>query len=369
MQSIPADIKIHYTAALPLKYTSKLGLGSLALRSIWFYKQTVNHLLKTQKFDLIYFSTTQFPLCILGAYWKRKFKIPYVIDMQDPWHTTYYLSKPKNERPPKHWFSYRLNKWLEPLAIKNVDGLISVSEKYLTDLNTRYPKIMLLPQQTIPFAATRTDFDIAQATTIPFAFNDSRHSILYVGVAGKGMAPAIELLFSALKLLKSENPDYYKKFSFYFIGTSYAPKGKAKKTISPIAEAYGIADRVIEHTDRIGFYTTLKLLTQAQALLIIGTDDPGYTASKLYPYVLANKPLLAILHPQSSAAHIINSCKAGTLITINSPVENACKVIIDYLIAIDTAQYEIKTDWNTFKKYTAEEMTRNQCSLFDTVLQ
>src|SRR5690606_16191048 len=110
--------------------------------------------------DLVYFSTTQFPVCILGAYWKRKFGIPYVIDMQDPWHSEYYQNKPKNEQPPKYWFSYRLNKWLEPIAIKQVDGLIAVSEQYIKDLQQRYN--LNIPNKTITFGYSEIDLNISQ---------------------------------------------------------------------------------------------------------------------------------------------------------------------------------------------------------------
>ena len=76
LKSIPSAIKIHKVKAFNKKWTSKLGLGSIALRSLWFYKQKVNRLLKTGKYDLIYFSTTQFPVCVLGPYLKRNFKYP-----------------------------------------------------------------------------------------------------------------------------------------------------------------------------------------------------------------------------------------------------------------------------------------------------
>jgi hypothetical protein len=77
----------------------------------------------------------------LGAYWKKKHGIPYVIDMQDPWHSDYYKNKPKAERPKKYWISYRLNKYFEPIAMKNVDGLISVSKAYIDTLKQRYPQL------------------------------------------------------------------------------------------------------------------------------------------------------------------------------------------------------------------------------------
>jgi hypothetical protein len=132
--SLPVNLKQKAVSAFSKKWTSKIGLGSIALRSLYFYLKTVNQILKKEKFDLIYFSTTQFPVCILGAYWKKKFGIPYIIDMQDPWHSDYYVNKPKNERPPKFWFSYRINKYLEPIAMKSVDGLISVSKAYIKSL-------------------------------------------------------------------------------------------------------------------------------------------------------------------------------------------------------------------------------------------
>src|ERR1700761_6102280 len=120
LQSVPPEITIHKVKALNKKVAARLGLGNIALRSLWFYRQKVNAILKEKKVDLVYFSTTQFPVCVLGAYWKRKFGIPYVIDMQDPWHSDYYKDKPKQQRPPKYWFSYRLNKYLEPKAMRHV---------------------------------------------------------------------------------------------------------------------------------------------------------------------------------------------------------------------------------------------------------
>ena len=113
LESIPEGIKIHLVKALGKKWTSRLGFGSISYRSWWFFKKKVNEILKKKRFDLIYFSTTQFQVCTLGAYWKEKFKIPYVIDMQDPWHSEYYQDKPKKQQPPKYWLSYRLNKFLE----------------------------------------------------------------------------------------------------------------------------------------------------------------------------------------------------------------------------------------------------------------
>ena len=67
LKSIPDHIPVHFVKAFSKKFTSKLGLGSIALRSLWFYKEFVDSLLSEKRFDLIYFSTTQFQVCILGT--------------------------------------------------------------------------------------------------------------------------------------------------------------------------------------------------------------------------------------------------------------------------------------------------------------
>ena len=161
LQSIPEGTKVHRIKALPIKVAAKAGLGSLGLRSFWYYRNAVSKLLKNETFDLIYFSTTQFPLCVLGAYWQKRFKIPYVIDMQDLWHSDYYQDKPASQRPAKYWFSYPLHKYLEPIAMKKVNGLVSVSEHYISDLRGRYQFLANIPAATITFGAFKPDLAIA----------------------------------------------------------------------------------------------------------------------------------------------------------------------------------------------------------------
>ena len=94
--SVPKGTEITYVKALNQKWTRKMGLGSLSIRSLPYYFSAVNQILKKEKFDLIFFSTTMFHVGALGAFWKRRFKIPIVFDLQDPWRNDFYLSKPKN---------------------------------------------------------------------------------------------------------------------------------------------------------------------------------------------------------------------------------------------------------------------------------
>ncbi|MFI5163277.1 MAG: hypothetical protein ACHQHN_18505 [Sphingobacteriales bacterium] len=370
VQSVPADIKIHTIKAFDKSWTSKIGLGSLALRSLLFYRKKVSRLLKESHFDLIYFSTTEFAVSTLGAYWKKRFGIPYIIDMQDPWHSDYYLDKPKEQRPPKYWFSYRLNKYLEPIAMKSVGGLISVSENYINDLKARYPEIKDIPSATITFGAFTPDLQIAATNSKQFTslLDPEFINIVYVGRGGNDMRRSITPLFKALRDGLGKEPEIFNKIKVYFIGTSYAPKGQSKPTILPLAEEVGVANSVVEITDRISYYHTLTTLQQADALFIPGSDDPRYTASKIFPYLLAQKPSLAIFNSQSSAISILAEYGAKYVYSYNATAQLEAKVYDFLKEAITGDKKECKYNPDAIKKYSAEIMAKQQSELFNKVL-
>jgi hypothetical protein len=370
LQSLPTDVNIYKVDALSKKITSKVGLGSLALRSIWYYLKTVNRLLKATKYDLVYFSTTQFPVTILGAYWKRKFKVPYVIDVQDPWHSEYYRDKPKDQRPAKYWFSYRLNKYLEPVAMKQVGGLISVSDGYIDDLKSRYPTIKNIPAVTIPFGAFKPDLQIAADNKHLFKplLDPAFKNIVYIGRGGADMHPSLSVIFRALKNGLNNDVQSFKNIRLYFIGTSYAPAGLGKPTILPIANEYGVEQNVIEITDRISYYHTLATLQQADALLMPGSDDPQYTASKIYPYLLTNKPLLAVFNSKSPALNVLKEYDAPFAYSYDGDEKAQEKISVFFLHIADGTVAAPHYSITATQKYSAENMTKLQCQFFDDVI-
>ena len=368
--TIPHSLKVIKVKAFSSSWTRKIGLGALALRSLVYYFLAVNKLLKTENADLIYFSTTQFPVLILGRYWKWRFGIPYVIDMQDPWCSTYYLDKPKEERPKKYWFSYYLNKWLEPIAMKKCDGLISVSQAYITQLQVRYPKLKRIPNRVITFGAFEVDMGMTGKVNIysHFFYDSPIRYIVYVGRGGFDMQAALTLIFAAFKKGIDEQPEIFKNFRFLFVGTSYAPNGTGIKTILPVAEKQGIEAYVSEFTDRVPYFEGLALLKKADLLFIPGSDDPSYTASKLYPYILTKKPILGIFHQESSAISILINTNSASVCTLNDGIERVYEYFQRLLMDILEGNYENKTNWIEFEKYSAKEMTRRHVEVFEEVI-
>lgn len=370
MESLPAGLIVHRVKALPKGLTSKIGLGSIALRSMWFYRQKVNQLLKAEKFDLIYFSTTQLPVCVLGAYWRKRFGVPYVIDMQDPWHSEYYQDKPKNERPAKYWFSYRLNKYLEPIAMKAVGGIISVSEKYITDLQNRYSILKSVPSATITFGALELDNAVAlkHANNFKSLLNPDYKNLVYIGRGGADMHKAIMVLFSAIKSAWESSPDLFKKLKVTFIGTSYAAAGQGIPTIIPVATQFGMEDIVVEITDRISFYHTLLTLQQADALFLPGSDSQGYTASKIPPYLLTSKPLLAIINSNSPAVSVLKDYGVEHISYFDEAVTAEVSTAFFLTQILQNAIPRPQYDAIGIAEYSARNITLKQCRLFDLVI-
>jgi hypothetical protein len=240
----------------------------------------------------VYFSTTAFPVMVLGRIWKRKFGVPYIIDMQDPWRNDFYLDKPKNERPPKFWMAYHMDKYMEAYAMKKVDGIISVSEGYPKTLMERYHNIKPEMCRVIPFGGAGIDFEILEKTSLKnnlFSKQDGNINLVYIGRGGHDMNLAVSSIFHALKSGSDSQPELFKRIKLFFVGTSYAADGKGIKTIEPQAEKAGVGHLVTEITDRLPYFEAMKVLKDADLLIIPGSTDTNYTASKLYPYILANK--------------------------------------------------------------------------------
>lgn len=374
-RTLPEDAVVRTVSALDPDWTRLVALGSLALRSLPFYFWGVTQRLARGDVDLVYFSTTSFPVAVLGRYWKWRFGIPYVIDMQDPWHSDYHVGKPKDEQPPKFWFSYRLHKYLEPIAMRAVDGIISVSQGYCDTLCERYEHVHPDMCRVIPFGAAERDFEVMEDSDVEQPFvdpGDDTIDVVYAGRGGYDMAMAASGIFNALARGLREQPSLYERVHVYFVGTSYAPAGEGEKTLEPIAEEYGVANAVTEQTERIPYFQSLRLLRDADQLLVPGSDDPDYTASKLYPYILSRRPVLAVFHEKSSVVDILRQTDAGKAVTFtnDTPKDALAEDVFDaWTPMLERLPYTPDTDWEAFEPYTAREMTRRQVAVFDRVVR
>jgi len=360
---IPDDVTVHHTGALPLGLTRPFGVGNAGLRALAPLYFAGARMIRANHIDVVFFSTTMFVVTVLGRLWKRRLGVPYVVDMQDPWYTTYYDDRPRDDRPPKHAAAQQMNRRLERWTMKGVDQLIAVSPGYLSTLRERYPWIRQGQCTTIPFGASERDFDVALAKGGTPAADPWRG--VYVGAGGTIMSTAARILFRALASGRARG-ERFRRVTLEFTGTSYAPAAQARPSLAPIAAAEAVGDRVQESTDRIGYQAALRALRSAGFLVLIGSDDPDYNASKVFTYLLAQRPLIAIVHEASPMAELLRRSRANVVVTFASreDIEGpAARLEAEWAALLETLPDAPAPSLEAVQPYLAPVLTRAQCAV------
>lgn len=369
-ETIPPGIDIHKVKAWPLSITRKLGLGSLSMRSYYQIKKKGSQLLQSGKFDLVFFSTTMFHVIALGRYWKEKFGVPFVVDMQDPWRNDFYLSKPKEQRPPKFKIAYTIHKKMEAYTIPHVDGIIAVSQGYIDTLKERYPSIADVPAQVIPFGVSEKDFDFVKNKNLPpeiIDLQDGKIKVVYVGAITPFFLPLLKAFFLAFK----EGVKHKEKYHFYFIGTNYSV-GKQLKSVENLSAELELGDLITEEPARIPYFSALATLIHADILFIPGSTDEDYNASKLYNNVFAGKPIFTMFNRKSTVYKFIKDIDCGLVVGLDKDDDEL--IIREKVENVITAFQELhltqsKTDYKRLEQYSARKMTEMQVGFFNSVVR
>ena len=374
-RTVPDDIPVHRVAAWSEGWTRRCGIGSLGYRS-WFPLQSAgDQLLGSAPFDLVYFSTAQHLVTLLGPRWLRRLGMPYVVDIQDPWRTDFY-ARPGAPPPPGGW-KYRFARWqaehLEERAWAGAAGFISVSQAYLDQLAGRYPWFATLPSAVIPFGAPQQDFDLARnqpGLSAAFVREPGTLNLVSVGAVGPIMRPALEYLFAAVRQLRMQHPEAVRRLRFHFIGTSYAPPSRAMCSVRPIAESCGVGDLVREQPGRVGYFTAIRTLLEADAIVIPGSEDAAYNPSKIAPCFLADKPTLALTPAGSALDQMASELEFATI--ARWPELTGTTPATDFLIALllnPAPTRHPSRNWDLFRaRHTARARTRQQCELLERAL-
>lgn len=303
-QTFPADIRVCRVGGISPRLTRKFKVGNLWWRCGRGLRVGGERLLREGRFDLVFFSTTLFNSFMLGPRWRRQFGVPYVLDYQDPWVNDYY--RQTGNPPPggvfKYWLSQSFARRREPKVLRAAAGLIAVSSAYGPSLARRYPWFAADTVRTIPFGTSGRDLEIArehQPATSLVPLGDGNIHHVYAGRGGADMDTALTLLFRSFRRFLETDPTTAQRMRFHFIGTDYAPPPLGKPTALPVAEREGVLPYVAEHCRRVPYFEALHYLVRADALLVVGSNDPTYSASKIFPYLFSRRPLLTIAHQNS----------------------------------------------------------------------
>ncbi len=365
--TLPADLMVRRTGAFNSSWTKKLGIGSLGFRSLPHLLRGGSEMIRAWRPDLIYFATTVFPCMALGRVWRWRFDVPYVADLQDLWVSDYRKANPL-AAGTRHAASLRIQQALERWTMRRAAGLVAVSGAYIETMRERYRWLREVPAETLPFGGEARDFELVRKHAADNRFFRKGDGLLhgvYAGRAGADMHTALRTILTALRAGLGEQPQLFGRIRLHFVGTDYAPAGRERWWVRPLAEELGVASQVEEHPLRISYMETLRLLDDADFLLVPGSDDPQYTASKIFPYILAEKPLLALFQPTSSVWCILTETEAGKVLEPGVDAGEFLRHWAALLLPEAARGYRREA----FAAYTAEAMARRHVTLFEKVLQ
>jgi hypothetical protein len=300
---LPERLNIVRTKAWQKSWTRRLGIGDVGIRSLWHHWPAVKRICKTNKVDLVFIPVPPSVPMVLGRLAHRKFGIPYVVDYIDPWVTEYYWKVPKQQRPPKWPLAYATSRVLEPFALKKVGHITGVSKGTTDSVVSRYSQLAPSDATEIPYGAEPDDFHFLRQHPRAQTIFDKRDGLFHlssVGACIPGMHPTVRALFQAVRAGLDTQPDVFKRLRIHFVGTSYSANGAAREQLPSIARELGIADLVDERPSRVSYLDSLQIMLDSDGLFLVGSDEPHYTASKVFTYLLAGRPLLSIFHEESS---------------------------------------------------------------------
>lgn len=371
--SLPEGLEIYHTRAFPAKWSRIIGIGNICIRAYIHLLLTAKRLCREKKIDVVFMQPNPI-FWIIGRFIKHSFNIPYVVDYQDPWVSEYGRSVSSLK---KAWWANRLARLLEPMVLKRVDHVVGVSQGTYDKIRTPYSFLKDANFTELPFGAEPKDCEYLETCPRVNTKVNSKKNVInfvYVGAISYAMHEILHSFMLAIKKIKETKPQIYKKTNLRFFGSTYAYKITPDHMVATLlANEVGIEDIVEEHPQRLKYFDAMRTLRESDVILAFSlTTSPHYTASKIYPCILARRPILAVFHEKSLVVKTLHDLNIGSVVTFSEshPVEECVDRIaeeIEYYVQKRSLDMP-PVDQAIFEKYSARNMTQKLARTFDRTI-
>lgn len=367
VELLPEELQIEKVNAFPV--TRPRMVGDIGLRALVQLYKRAKALVKKEKIDFIYIPIPSFYAALLGRWLHKSTGARYGIDYIDPWVHQFPGSDKKFSRA---WLSTLVAKTLEPIAVKKASLITGVAEGYYTGVIERNSHLKdKCVTGAMPYGGERNDFIVLNRLQVqPYLFKKEpgKIDLVYAGVL---LPNAVEVFRSFCKEITA-NKQLFADVRFHFIGTGKVANDPNAYYVKHLTEEFeGLYGNIIfEYPQRIPYLDVLIHLQSANGVLVIGSTQPHYTPSKVFQGALSGKPVLALLHEQSTAKQVIESSKCG--LTLGFTKDNLQSVfqtefierVNSFLKLMD--QYDFSTiNLKAFEEYSAKSVTANLAGLLD----
>ncbi len=360
LKTVSKKTEVHYVKAF--KQTIPRTIGDIGLRAFFQLKKAALNLIKNKEIDFIWIPIPSFYTAILGRIIFEKTKIPYGIDYIDPWIRD--ISTRRNFRAV---ISLCIAKLLEPYAVKKASLISGVSTAYYKPVLDRNFKNKNILHVGMPYGFDPGDHKII-IEKLEYPWDKFKNCIpfVYAGAFLPNSGLFIDLLFKSIAKIKNET-SFNKNIKLFFLGTG----NYSHKSIFGFAKEHKIDDLVIEIRERFPYLHILNYLSEAKGILLIGSTEKHYTASKTYQSLLSEKPVFSIMHFESSAVKVFEETKSDKFLVKyddNRNVNDFKNIIEQNFSKFIQFKAEYNPDLSKLDKYSAKKSTEVLSKAIEKVL-
>lgn len=364
----PGDLRIEKVNAF--KTTKPRLVGDIGLRAFFQLYKKAKRIIQKENIDFLYIPVPSFYCALLGRWLHQSTNIKYGIDYIDPWVHQF----PGSDKIfSRHWFTTKLARFLEPIAIKKASLITGVAEGYYDAVLERNPHLLKSAiRGGMPYGGEKADHAILKELNISsYLFSkNNKCQMVYAGALLPKAFKPLEAIFKSV----AANEKLFHNVEIHFIGTGKTPDDANGFNVRSLAEKYGLwKTTVFEYPRRIPYLDVLVHLDIADGIFILGSTEPHYTPSKTYQGVLSGKPLLAVLHKESTAVAVIRKSAAGIVLdfdgeneveTISDKFPIAFSEYMSFLTAFNIQQVNMEI----FESYSAKNVTGQLAALLNKAM-
>jgi hypothetical protein len=252
--------------------------------------QFLTEYLSNNKIDVVITTGPPHSLHLIGLQLKQKLAIKWIADFRDPWtDIDYFYQLPLTKK------TIRKHYQLEEEVVSTADYVLVVGKT----MKEKYLKF----NQNIEVITNGFD-DIDDESKVEL---DIKFSIVHIGMMNADRNPKI--LWKVLSDLIKENKEFAEDLQLKFVG----------KLAHEVFESINNnkLTSVIEYITYLPHKEVVIFQQSAQILLLAVNKVPsanGIITGKVFEYLQANRPILAIAPPEGDLAEIINTTKAGRVV-------------------------------------------------------
>ena len=311
-------------------------------RFLWI-KPSVKYLSKfieENKIDAILTDGPPHTNPVIGQQLSKKFNIPWLADFQDPWtQVDYYKMFPIGSKADKK------HRKLEQDVFKTAQQITVASPTWAEDLE----RIGAKGPKVIYYGYDEHDFEGLTSG------RSDNFIISHAGLLGIDRNP--EVFLKVLSDLCKENTAFKQKLQIKFAGV-------VDLEIKQLIMALGLDDYFIN----LGFINrkeAIQLMLDSNILLLPvnkAENAKGRLPGKIYEYMRAKKPILALGEKNSDVASILNSTRAGVVCEYDNYLK-----IREFILNIFLDKIVLNSIGIT--KFTCENQTKNLAGYLDGIVK